>query len=200
MLRGGLLSWNLRDRHMAGTLETIIAHLDRRGVGDKVVVWQRDSHIGDARATQMGDDGEVNVGQLVRERYRAGTPLVGFSTYASSVTAASVRGTPAERKRVRQALLNSYEALFHATGLANFMLNLRGDLRAREALHERRLERAIGVVYMASTERLSHYFYAQITDQFDALLHFDNTRAVIPLERTSTWEQGEEPETYPFAV
>ena len=117
-----------------------------------------------------------------------------------TVTAASDWGDPAERKRVRPALAGCYEALFHATGRARFLLILNESDTVAEQLRSPRLERAIGVIYRPETERQSHYFYARLSDQFDAVLHFDETRAVEPLEITAEWEAGEVPETFPFAV
>ncbi len=197
MFRGRVSSWNLRDRHMAGTLDALARHLDRHGGRSKIVVWAHNSHLGDARATEMGDDGELNVGQLVRERWNDEAVLVGFSTYSGSVTAATDWGDPPERKRVRPALEGSYEALLHEVGIPNFLLALRGADGIADQLRAPRLERAIGVVYRPETERLSHYFHARLPDQFDAVIHFDETCAVTPLERNATWEAGEPPETYP---
>ena len=165
----------------------------------KVVVWAHNSHLGDARATEMGSAGEWNVGQLVRERHGDEALLVGFTTHAGTVTAASDWDAPAERKRVREALPGSYEALFHEVGLARFYLPLGKENRVAE-LRKPRLERAIGVVYLPETERASHYFHACLPDQFDAVLHIDRTRAVEPLERTAEWERGEVPETFPTGV
>ena len=199
MFRGRDTSWNLRDTHMAETLDALIAHLSRHGQPAKVVVWEHNSHLGDARATEMGERGELNVGQLVRERHNRGAYLVGFSTYHGTVTAASDWGGDAERKRVRPALAGSYESLFHETGIPDFLLNLR-DTETRKALRGPRLERAIGVIYRPETERWSHYFEAHLPDQFDAVLHFDETRAVEPLERTPGWESGEPPETFPTGI
>jgi len=193
-------SWNLRDRHMAETLDALVAHLDRLGGRTKVAVWEHNSHLGDARATQMGESGEWNVGQLVRERYGRDAVLVGFSTYGGTVTAAADWGSPAERKRVRPGMPGSYEALFHDTGVPDFLLTLRDGGRAVEALREPRLQRAIGVIYRPDTERLSHYFHARLADQFDAMLHFDHSRAVEPLERTAAWATGEAPETFPTGI
>ena len=193
-------SWNLRDRHMAETLDALVAHLERQGGRAKVVVWAHNSHLGDARATEMGQRGELNVGQLVRERYGRDAVLVGFTTHHGTVTAASDWGGPAERKRVRPALAGSYEALFHAAQPDRFLLTWREGDTATEGLRDPRLERAIGVIYRPETERMSHYFRARLPDQFDAVLHFDETRAVEPLERTAEWEAGEVPETFPFAV
>jgi len=200
MFRGRSSSWNLRDRHMAETLDALTQHLEKRYGRAKIVVWEHNSHIGDARATEMGEAGELNVGQLVRERYGREVFLVGFSTFNGTVTAASDWDGPAERKRVRPALAASYEALFHELGVPRFLIGLRDDRNAIHSLDDRRLERAIGVIYRPETERGSHYFYARLPKQFDAVLHFDDTHAVEPLERTSTWETGEPPETYPFGV
>ncbi|MFL5592739.1 MAG: erythromycin esterase family protein [Ktedonobacteraceae bacterium] len=202
MFSGRVSSWNLRDRHMAGTLEALVAHLDREGGSTKVVVWAHNSHVGDARATSMGSEGELNIGQLVRERHGREAVLVGFSTYTGTVTAASDWGAPLERKRVRPALQDSYEALFHQAGLSNFLLPSHNDSKAANALHGPRLERAIGVIYLPKSERISHYFQARLPEQFDVVLHFDETRAVEPLDRTTRWEVGETeiPETYPSAL
>jgi erythromycin esterase-like protein len=145
----------------------------------------------------MGQRGELNVGQLVRQRYGKEATLVGFTTYTGTVTAASGWDAPAERKDVRPALPGSYEALFHQTGIQNFLLPLAHKEKAASLLREPRLERAIGVIYLPRSERVSHYFHAQLPDQFDAILHFDQSRAVEPLERNAAWEAGEVPETYP---
>ncbi|MBK5220822.1 MAG: erythromycin esterase family protein [Thermoleophilia bacterium] len=192
-------SWNLRDRHMADTLDRLSHYLGRHGEPPRLVVWEHNSHIGDARMTEMSRRSELNVGQLARQRWPDGVALVGFTTYSGTVTAASAWDAPAERKRVRPALPESFEALFHEVGVPRFVLDLNsGD--AAQALAEPRLERAIGVIYRPETERQSHYFLAQIAGQFDAVVHIDETRAVEPLERTSGWEVGEPPETYPSAL
>jgi len=192
-------SWNLRDRHMADTLDALVAHLERQGDA-RIVVWAHNSHLGDARATEMSRRGELNVGQLVRERHGRDAVLVGFTTHHGTVTAASDWGGPAERKRVRPALPGSYEAMFHATELDRFLLACRDADKVSEWLRDPALERAIGVIYRPETERGSHYFYARLPDQFDAVIHFDETRAVEPLERTAEWDTGEPPATFPFAV
>ena len=198
MFHGRASSWNLRDEHMFETLNELFAHLD--GGRAKVVVWAHNSHLGDARATAMSERGELNVGQLVRERFGREAFAIGFTTHAGTVTAASDWGEPAERKRVRPALAESYEDLFHATGLPHFWLDLRERNEATERLRDERLERAIGVIYRPETERLSHYFEARLPDQFDVIIHIDQTRALEPLERTSEWDRGELPETYPSAL
>ena len=145
MFDGAEPSWNLRDRHMADTLDRLLAHLDRHDDETRAVVWAHNSHVGDARKTEMSRRGELNVGQLARERHGRDARLIGFTTYEGSVSAASDWDAPVERKRVRPALAGSYEALFHETGIAAFWLPL-GDLgRAAVALRKPRLERAIGV-------------------------------------------------------
>jgi erythromycin esterase-like protein len=200
MFQGRVSSWNLRDRHMAETLDALLSHFDRNGGRARIVVWEHNSHIGDARATELGESGEWNVGQLARERYGSDAILIGFSTYTGTVTAASDWDQPAERKRVRPALAGSFEALFHEVTGPDFLLPIRDDPRLGEILSQPRLERAIGVIYRPSTERLSHYFEARLADQFDAVIHFDRTEAVEPLDLTSGWTTGEPPETYPTAV
>jgi erythromycin esterase-like protein len=200
MFHGRGESWNLRDTHMAETLDHLVAHLTGQGQEARVAVWEHNSHLGDARATYMADCGELNVGQLVRERYGRESVLVGFTTYSGTVTAASDWDEPAERKRVRPALAGSYEALFHETGVGNFLLNLRDGEKLSKALRGPRLERAIGVIYLPQSERQSHYFDARLPGQFDAVLHIDETSALEPLERHAVWETGEPPETYPTGV
>ena len=193
-------SWNLRDRHMVETLAALVAHLERQRGTAKIVVWAHNSHLGDARATDMSRRGELNVGQLVRERYGSDAMLVGATTYHGTVTAASNWGALAERKYVRPALPGSYELAFHDTEVARFMLVLHERDTVTESLREPRLERAIGVIYRPDTERISHYFNARLADQFDAVLHFDETQALEPLEYGAEWKTGEAPETFPFAV
>jgi erythromycin esterase-like protein/predicted phosphoribosyltransferase len=193
-------SWNVRDRHMAETLDALVTYLHRKAGRAKIAVWEHNSHLGDARATEMGQRGELNVGQLTREKYGSEAVLVGFTTHHGTVTAASDWGRSAERKRVRPALAGSYEALFHAAGRDRFLLILNDSGAIMRQLRDPRLERAIGVIYRPETERQSHYFQARLAEQFDAVLHFDETRAVQPLESTEEWEAGELPETFPFAV
>ena len=208
LFRGRASSWNLRDQHMTETLENLANHLSRaEGRTAKLVVWAHNSHLGDARATDMGRSGEWNVGQLVRERHPGAAALVGFTTYTGTVTAASDWGGPPERKRVRPALAGTYEAFFHDSLCKRLqtkeflMVREEGDRRASmDELRGPRLERAIGVIYRPETERLSHYFRARLPEQFDAVIHVDETRAVEPLEREAMWETGEVWETFPEGV
>ncbi len=193
-------SWNLRDLHMAETLDALVAFLRPRVQTPKIVVWAHNSHLGDARATELGHSGELNVGQIARQRHGDQAVLVGFSTYDGTVTAASDWDEPAERKTVRPGLRGSYEALFHEVEIPNFLLFPDRTRDVRSALDHARLQRAIGVIYRPQTERQSHYFHTHLPAQFDAVLHYDRTRAVEPLERTAVWARGEMPETYPTAL
>lgn len=199
LFRGRVSSWNLRDSHMGETLEALVKHLDRDGRRSRIVVWAHNSHLGDARATAMGAGGELNLGQLVRQRHEGQAVLIGFTTHRGTVTAARDWGAPAERRNVRPSHPESYERLLHDAGLPAFLLDLRTPAETRRALDEPRLERAIGVIYKPETERFSHYFDARLSRQFDLVIHLDETRAVEPLERQAGWEEGELPETFPFA-
>ena len=192
-------SWNLRDRHMFETLDQLATHLARHRDGTKIVVWAHNSHVGNAAATEMADRGEFNIGQLARRSLGTEAALVGFTTYAGTVSAASDWGAPVERKVVRPALAGSYEELFHRTGIPRFSLML-DDPAVRAVCSEPLLERAIGVIYRPDTERESHYFQSILPDQFDVVIHIDHTRAVEPLERNATWEAGEVSETYPTGL
>lgn len=195
----GRASWNLRDTHMADTIEALVQHIQRQRGSSKIVVWAHNSHLGDARATEMGAHGELNVGQLMRERHGDEVRLIGFSTFTGTVTAASDWDGPAERKDVREGMSGSYERLFHDVGVENFYLPFRNN-PAADALEKARLERAIGVIYRPDTERQSHYFHASLPRQFDAIIHFDTTEAVAPLERWPLVESEEAPETYPTTL
>ena len=196
MFRQEHSSWNQRDTHMMESLVRLTNHLATQRASGKVVVWAHNSHLGDARATQMSKRGELNLGQLVRERFGKAAALIGFTSYGGTVTAASDWDGPAERKNVRPGHPKSYEALFHQVGLPRFYLDLHSE-QISSALRVPRLERAIGVIYRPDTELVSHYFDARLSDQFDAVIHIDHTRAVEPLERTAEWESGEVEATFP---
>jgi erythromycin esterase-like protein len=200
MFNRDVLSWNLRDTHMVESIEAVVTHLAKEMPEPKMAVWAHNSHLGDASATEMGERGELNVGQLVRARHGADAVLIGFSTHHGRVTAASDWGGIAERKHVRPALRESFEAMFHDTRLERFLLTWHDGDSLADDLRSPELERAIGVIYRPETERQSHYFWARLANQFDAVVHTDETRAVKPLEPTSEWEVGEPPETFPFAV
>ncbi|MBL0418840.1 erythromycin esterase family protein [Ramlibacter sp. AW1] len=192
-------SWNLRDQHMTDTLRALDEHLKDDGPPPKMVVWAHNSHLGDASATEMGERGELNVGQLVRQRWGEQALLVGFSTYAGTVAAASAWDAPVEIKRVREGLPGSFEQLFHETGEPAFWLPLRGSATLSDLLRAPRLQRAIGVIYMPQSERASHYFEARLPAQFDAMVHLDRTRAVQPLDQEAQ-PSIEPPETYPSGL
>ena len=199
MFRGRAESWNLRDQHMAETLEALVEHLARRVEQPRIVVWAHNSHLGDARATEMGWKGELNLGQLVRERHGDDARLVGLTTATGSVTAAPDWDAPASRYTVQPPIVGSYESLFHETGIERFLLDLH-DPPVASPLLAPRLERAIGVIYRPETERQSHYFHAILPEQFDVLLHFDRTEAVEPLEPAPTWTEPEPAETFPWGI
>jgi erythromycin esterase-like protein len=156
--------------------------------------------LGDARATDMGRQGELNVGQLVRQRYDDRAVLIGFTTHDGTVTVATEWDGPAELKRVRPSLESSVERVFHDTGVPKFLLDLGGHRSALSGFRAPLLERAIGVIYRPDTERASHYFHVQLLDQFDMVIHVDRTRGVEPLERSSSWQPSEPAETYPTGL
>ncbi|HEV7368220.1 protein-L-isoaspartate(D-aspartate) O-methyltransferase [Arenibaculum sp.] len=198
MYHGGPESWNLRDTHMAETLGHV---LDARGPDAKAVVWAHNSHIGDARYTEMGNvRGELNIGQLVRERYGDRAVLVGFGTHAGTVAAATDWDGDMEVKRVRPSHRDSYERLCHDAGVRNFLLDLRAGRNdaVRRRLLEPRLERFIGVIYRPETELASHYADASLPQQFDAFVWFDETGAVTPLGPEHA--RAGVPDTYPFGL
>lgn len=200
MFKGRVASWNIRDQHMAETLEELLGHLGARGQKPKIVVWAHNSHLGDARATEMGEGGELNLGQLVREKHGLRSRLIGLTTYAGTVIAASNWDEPGELKRVRPALTGSHEELLHQTGIERFFLPIERGTYVHSLLAQPRLERAIGVIYRPESERASHYFNARLSEQFDMIIHFDRTRAVEPLEPVAAWESSEAPETFPSGV
>ncbi|GAB89918.1 hypothetical protein GORHZ_075_00150 [Gordonia rhizosphera NBRC 16068] len=204
MFRGRVTSWNVRDGHMAQTLDSLLDHLDAqrstraRGPA-RIVVWAHNSHVGDARATEVGADGQLTLGQLVRQRHGDACRLIGFSTHSGTVTAADSWGGDAHRKVVRPALPGSIEEVFHDSGRQSFIVRS-GDEQAAETLETVRLARAIGVIYLPATERQSHYYHVRPADQYDAMIHIDRTHALRPLEPTSLWIQGQTPETYPSGL
>lgn len=188
MFEGHVASWNIRDRHMAETLNVLADHLEHRfNKPAKIIVWAHNSHVGDARATEMGERGEVNIGQLVREQH-TDTYSIGFSTYEGFVTAASNWDEPAERKKIVPGFSESYEELFHQLRYKNFILHLIGNDELDHFLKIPRLQRAIGVIYRPETERLSHYFFTHLPYQFDSLIHFDKTTALQPLVVNAEWK------------
>lgn len=199
LFTGRANSWNLRDEHMADTLTTLSQHLQRTRGSGRVVVWAHNSHIGDARATEMTHRGEHNLGQLARQQHGDNAVLVGFTTYQGTVSAASDWGEPVERKHVRRALPASCESLFHHIGHDAFVMRTDHDTVA-DIFDAPRLQRMIGVIYRPETERHSHYVHCRLAEQFDAVVHFDHTHAVEPMELTALWQRGEAPETFPTGL
>ncbi|SMF73100.1 protein-L-isoaspartate(D-aspartate) O-methyltransferase [Xaviernesmea oryzae] len=196
MYYGGSQSWNLRDTHMFETLEQL---LKARGPGSKAVVWAHNSHIGDARHTDMGTAREeINIGQLCRERFGDKAASIGFGTHEGEVAAADDWDGEMQVKTVRPALDGSYEQLMHQADSDRFLLDMTRHPPVEQRLLEPRLERFIGVIYRPETERLSHYMYASLPRQFDAFVWFDRTNAVAPL--LSEHMQEGAPETYPFGL
>lgn len=195
---GSVESWNLRDSHMFDTLEALLAFYGPKARG---IVWEHNSHVGDAAATEMKARGEHNVGELCRKKYGDGVYIIGFGTDHGTVAAADDWEEPMQRMRVRAARPDSYERICHDSGLPQFCLALREPKHEslRQELLEARLERAIGVVYRPDTERHSHYFNAILPVQFDEYIWFDETRAVTPIEGPAL-HAGDLPETYPFGV
>ncbi|HEY0714139.1 MAG TPA: protein-L-isoaspartate(D-aspartate) O-methyltransferase [Polyangia bacterium] len=191
-------SWNLRDAHMFETLQALFRFYGRNARG---IVWEHNSHVGDAAATEMSARGELNVGQLCRDTYGEAAYLVGFGTDHGTVAAAANWGAPMQRMQVRPAHPDSYERIFHQAGIPAFALPLRNPrrLEVRDELMAPRLERAIGVVYRPESERASHYFHATLPHQFDEFIWFDETQAVDPLPSPQP-ASADLPETYPFGV
>jgi protein-L-isoaspartate(D-aspartate) O-methyltransferase len=196
MYYGGAESWNLRDTHMFETLEHL---LKARGSSAKAVVWAHNSHIGDARHTEMGAiRDELNIGQLCRERFGPDTALIGFGTHTGTVAAASDWNGEMEVKRVRPSHQDSYERQCHDSEVGRFLLDFARDETLRRRLLEQRLERFIGVIYRPETELMSHYASASLSQQFDAFVWFDETQAVTPIGPQHA--KAGVPDTYPFAV
>ncbi|RWB05407.1 MAG: protein-L-isoaspartate(D-aspartate) O-methyltransferase [Mesorhizobium sp.] len=196
MYYGGAESWNLRDTHMFETLEHL---LHAGGPNAKAVVWAHNSHIGDARFTEMGVvRDELNIGQLCRQRFGDEAALIGMGTHSGTVAAASDWDGKMEVKQIRASHADSYERLCHDSLVSRFLLDLGRDTTLRERLLERRLERFIGVIYRPETELGSHYADASLPRQFDAFLWFDKTAAVTPLGREHA--RTGVPDTYPFGL
>jgi len=202
MLGGRTAAWNLRDTHMADTVELLAEQLGD-GAPAKLIIWAHNSHVGDGRATELGDDGQLTLGQILRQRHPNETALVGMTTHSGAVIAAFDWEEPGQRERVRPGLPGSWEELFHAAELPRFFVTA-AQLRRAVGDHVDRLQRAIGVVYRPQTERRSHYLHARLADELDLVIHIDDTRAVEPLdplhEPPQPPAEPELSETYPTGV
>ena len=200
MFGDSVASWNLRDQHMMETFVALSRHLGLRQAPAKMVVWAHNSHVGDARATAMGQAGERNIGQLARQSYGDDCRSIGFTTYSGTVTAASEWDGPTRTIPVRPARADSYESLMHDTEIPAFTLNLKKPSRVADSLRTPMRERAIGVIYRPESELASHYFKAALSDQFDAIIHFDESCAVEPIELEAKKSCGEPAETFPSGI
>ena len=195
MMEGGPESWNIRDIHMSDTLEKL---LDFYGPDAKIVVWEHNTHIGDARATDMQSGGMVNVGQLVRERWgTSDTVLVGFGSYQGSVIAGNAWGARMREMEVPPAREESWEALLHEQSPKD-MLFITRDIKEKTVLTKHIDHRAIGVVYHPDRERYGNYVPSIIPSRYDAFIYIDFTTALHPLDVKS--EINLTPETYPWAI
>lgn len=199
MFHGRVSSWNLRDQHMFDTLEMLLD--TRKGTG-KAVVWEHNSHVGDARATRMGKRGEHNVGQLVREEYGDESYIIGFGTDRGTVAAARNWGDQMEIRDVTPSRPDSWESIFHRAEAKNLLLPVgrRGAEEVSQALRPDRLERAIGVIYRPETERMSHYFEASLSGQFDEYCWFDESTAVEAFTVDVEVDHDAFPDLAPFGV
>lgn len=183
-------TWNIRDRHMASTVADTLGHMKEQGRPEKIIIWAHNSHVGDDRATEMGQRGQWNVGQLLRQRFPGETFTLGFTTYSGTVQAAKEWDHPPFLQKINRGLEGSVESLFHQVNIQNFYLDLQNpDIQSD--LARERLERAIGVIYAPHSERASHYFNAKLSEQFDAVVHFDESHGVEPLDRLPTPELSE---------
>lgn len=195
MYEGSVDSWNLRDRHM---FETLLLLMDHYGHDSKVIIWEHNSHIGDASATEVARIGELNIGQLCRAKFGSKAYLTGLMSDHGTVAAASHWGGDVMTKLLRPARPDSFEHLLHSTGVPSYFLPLRRqNEELKSALRNDRLERAVGVLYLPQTERSSHYFRARMSEQFDEVIWLDETRAVEPLTHVP---EMEETDTYPFGI
>jgi erythromycin esterase-like protein len=193
MYRGKASRWSVRTHHLAQMLSALVEHLERSVGRGKVVFWAHNVHVGDARADEIGDRCDVSVGQLTRERFGEDAVLVGMTSYQGTVRAASGWDSALEQKVVVPAEPGSYEALFHEVGQPRFFLPLRGSPAAAQTLRTPMLQRAIGFYYHPEAEHSNHYFQARLSDQFDAVIHIDQTTAVHPLLGDPAYEDEELP-------
>jgi erythromycin esterase-like protein len=196
MVRGGPESWNVRDRHMVETLDRLMEFHDSDA---KAIVWEHNTHIGDARATDMALSGMVNVGQLVRQAHRADdVAVVGFGSHRGQVIAGRQWGAPMERMRVPEAQPGSWEAVLHGAS-QNDKLMLMDDCAGSPVSRFQLGHRAIGVVYEPAFESWGNYVPSVLPERYDAFLYIDESRALHPLH-IKPRPDAEPPETYPWNV
>lgn len=181
-------SWNIRDQHMMQTIQAIKTFNKQHAISDKIIIWAHNSHIGNARATQMSEYGEINLGQLAKELFGKKAFSVGFTTFTGTVSAASSWAGNVKCQFIQPALPTSIEYFFHESTVKNFILILKEHEYMFQLLKYQYLQRAIGVIYAPQNERQSHYFCARLSEQFDAVIHYDITQAVVPLDKKTSWQ------------
>jgi len=195
MVHSNTASWNIRDRHMAQTLQRLLAF---HGPDAKVVVWEHNTHVGDARYTSMAASGEVNVGQLARKEYgEENVFIVGFGSYSGSVVAAPGWGAPIQVMEMPPAVAGSWEQILHQLGPANKLI-LSKDIRSEKYLNRPVGHRAIGVVYNPELEQLGNYVPSVIPKRYDAFLFIDSTQALHPIGTIDA--SNEPPDLYPWGT
>lgn len=196
MIEGGPHSWNVRDRHMADTLERLLKF---HGENSKVIVWEHNTHIGDARATDMLDDGMFNIGELARvEHHDKGVVLVGFGSYEGTVIAAREWEARMQKMNLPPAQKGSWEYLLRKAGKEDKLLLL-DDFTNNNTLMQNYIgHRAVGVVYNPKFERNGNYVPTILPVRYDAFIYLDETKALLPLHIKPDGHQT--PETYPFGV
>lgn len=189
LLTDQVLSWNLREKYLTDTLEALANHLSRYK-DPKIVVWVHNFHAGDISATEYKNSGRQNMGLLIRQRFGDDAFLAGFFTHTGTVSAASFWGGPVEKKKIAPSIGESFENLFHRSEIPSFYLLLRNNSQL-SFLEHNRLQRAIGIIYKPEEERKKNYFQSSLFNQFDAVMHFDNTVAIQPFERNARWDEGQ---------
>ncbi|SHG50234.1 Erythromycin esterase homolog [Salegentibacter echinorum] len=188
-------SWNVRDRHMVQTLNTL---MDYHRPNAKVIVWEHNTHIGDARATDMTASGLVNVGQLVREQHKSeDVVLVGFGSYEGSVIAGSSWEAPMQKMKVPKGVEGSLEHKLHKISPRDKLIVFNEDKELKKAFSYRQGHRAIGVVYHPQREK-GNYVPSEVSSRYDAFLYIDKTKALHPLNIQPNGKLT--PETYPFGI
>jgi erythromycin esterase-like protein len=196
MVRGGADSWNIRDRHMVTTLNRL---MNFHGDNAKVIVWEHNTHIGDARATDMVNEGMVNVGQLVREQNSEDEVVsVGFGSYKGSVIAGKEWGGAMHRMPMPEAIKGTWEQILHDSGKGKNKLLMLNELKNEERMTMQMGHRAIGVIYNPDYEQYGNYVPSVITKRYDAFVFIDETRALNPLHIKPDGHQI--PETFPFGM
>ena len=192
MVHAGPESWNIRDHHMTDTLDRLVRFYGKKA---KAIIWEHNTHIGDARATDMAEEGMVNVGQLVKEKHAdRGVYAIGFGSYKGTVTAGKQWGDDIRTMAIPEALPGSWEYMLHQSQSGDRIIFMTDEMKRR--LHRKIGHRAIGVVYRPQYEYLGNYVPSQIPERYDAFIYLDTTSALHPLHIKPDGHQM--PDTYPF--